>query len=66
MFLIIGDEMCHIYTYENRNGLLTGKNMLHFMQVWVGIGSREEVKSIPFLFFSLSLSFCLSLGGVQT
>ena len=24
MLLNIGDEMCHIYTYENRNGLLTG------------------------------------------
>ena len=24
VLLNIGDEMCHIYTYENRNGLLTG------------------------------------------
>ena len=26
MLLYIGDELCHIYTYKNRSGLLTEKN----------------------------------------
>ena len=43
MLLYIGDELCHIYTYKNGSGLLTDKKLLHLMQVWVGIGSREEV-----------------------
>ena len=44
MLLYIGDELCHIYTYENRSELLTDKNCFSkFMQVWVGTGSREEV-----------------------
>ena len=55
MLLYIGDEKCVIFIRTKTEWVVDSIKMLHLMQVWVGIRSREEVKSTPFL-FSLSLS----------
>ena len=39
--LLPGDEMCHIYAYENGSGFLPRQKLLHFLQVWWGIGSSR-------------------------
>ena len=60
VLLYIGDELCHIYTYENRSGLLTDKNCFTLCKFGSGFDLGKGLVN-PILVFSLCVY--LSAGG---
>ena len=41
VLLYIGDELCHLYVQQSE-WVVDRRKLLHLMQAWVEIGSREE------------------------
>ena len=58
MLLYIGDELCHIYTYENRSVLLTDKNCFTLCKFGWGLDLGRRFSQPHSCFFSVSLSIC--------
>ena len=59
MLLYIGDELWHIYTYENRSGLLPDKNCFTLCKFGWGLDLGRRFSLPHSCLFSLCLFICM-------